>query len=255
MEIEDLRLTLMGFSTAFGWPRAPRPEAHDALVSLYLRIASLASAALLACEHAEYYAARALTRCISEHWMRFMTVAAGIAPHEFFREFKEAEEIDIDRRLRNCFENGEMPADLSGQLRGLLESTLRNPKPTDQQREKAREILRGYEFDKLSRGLLKFLKRGDGLDTPDARLSMAIAYAKFSACVHGGPVGHDYLTSAPSAEATFGTALDIISAWMTALTMTLGKVRGREDALTVRALELQAGILNRPLGVRMPGAP
>lgn len=245
--INRFRSALTSFSKALPPPTATPSGTDAALASLYLRIASLANAGLMACEEGEIYAARALTRCVSEHWMRLATIMSGSAPSEFFGELKEAESVDIDRRIRNCFPNGQIPSDVPSEIRSAIRSSLRSPQPTVEEYRRAREIVGRYQFDKLCSALLASLEASDGRDAVGEYGTMAFAYARFSACVHGGPFGHDYLTASPSAQVVWVTASDLLAAWMSALTLILRKFRGPEDSHTKAALEMQSALFAQHL--------
>jgi hypothetical protein len=245
--IKRLRLALTAFSKTFPPLPAPPSGTDAALTSLYLRIASLANTGLLACAESEIYAARALVRCVAEHWMRLMSIVAGSAPFEFFGELKEAEAVDIDRRMRNCFPNGQIPADMPAPVRSAIAGALRSPPPTADEHRRAKEIVQKYQFDKLCSVLLASLKVGDGKDDASGYGTMAFAYARFSGCVHGGPLGHDYLAPSPSATVVWWTAADLLAAWASALTLVLAKFRGPEDSHTKAALAIQSAIFAQHL--------
>jgi hypothetical protein len=246
-DIERLRVELSAFSKVFERLPASPSGTDAALTSLYLRIASLASAGLLACEQDEIYAARALARCLAEHWIRLMSIAAGSAPFEFFGELKDAESIDMDRRMRNCFPNEQIPTDVPAQVRSAIESALRNPVPTSGEKSHAKDVMKKYAFDQLISGLLASLNGGDGYDDVGGYGTMAFAYARFSSCVHGGPLGHEYLTSSPSATVASVTASDLLAPWTTALTLVLARLLGPEHSDTKAAFDIQRAIFGRHL--------
>lgn len=238
-DIARFRRELRTFSKLFEpLPAAPKGTG-DALTSLYLRIASLSSTGVLACADGEIYAARALTRCLSEHWMRFMSIVAGSATGDFFGDLKESEAVEIDRRMRNCFPTGRIPSDVPGEVRSAIASALIEPVPSKADRDRAQQVGQKFSFPELCKGLLAALKAHDGRDDAAYYGMMAFAYARFSACVHGGPLGHDYITSAPSAAVIANTASDLLVAWASALTMLLAKLRGLDDDETRKAIALR----------------
>jgi hypothetical protein len=259
MKVEETSAELARFREelrAFSKVLEPLPAApagtDDALLGLYLGIASLASVGVAACAEGDLYAARCLTRSVAEHWMRFMSIAAGSAPADFFSDLKDAEAVEIDRRMRNCLPNGQIPTDIPVHVRAAIQGALIQPEPSAAARAGAKDIVQKYQFDKLCRGMLNALKARDGQDDAGGYVSVAFAYARFSACVHGGPLGRDYLTSAPSAHAIASTACDIFVAWTSALTMLLAKTRGPDGHETKAALAVQDAFLAWATGPRGP---
>ena len=115
-----------------------------------------------------------------------------------------------------------------------------------------RGSLHRFDFAKLCLGLLGALKATDGHDGGGEYVTMAFAHARFSACAHGGPLGHDYITLAPSALVIASTADRSAAAWVSALTMALAKLRGPNHVDAKAALAIQHASVLWAAGPRGP---
>jgi hypothetical protein len=241
-DIARFRNELRSFSKLFEPLPAPA-DTHAALASLCMGIASLSSTGLMACSDGEIYAARALARAVAEHHTRFMSIVGGSVPASFFGDLDRAEAVDLDRRMRICLPNGQIPTDIPAPVRAEIQRALIDPEPTPAERRDAREMLQKFRFDPLFEGILTALKAHDGEDDPATYVTMLFAYARFSACIHGGPSGREFIVSQPSTFVVASTAADLIAPWVSSLTLLLAMLRGPGDPEARRAIDLHREFL------------
>jgi hypothetical protein len=128
-----------------------------------------------------------------------------------------------------------------------------NPAPAAADLKRAKQLEEQFSYAKLREGLYAKLKAHDGRDSEGDDGMMAFAYAQFSSCVHGGPLGHEYLAAVPDAQAVAATAADLLVPWSSALIMILTKSRSHNDTATKAAVAVQQALV-RWLGARFPAA-
>jgi hypothetical protein len=233
-EIEHWRQRLRAESADIR-PAVMPETGSDALVSLALRVGQIGSTGMFAAAEGDIYAARAMSRIASEHWVRALTLlddirASGDAPAgaHFWQDLRRAEAVVAHCLVLDWFQLGLSSPGLPDFVREQLRPLILNPAPDAAEAKSARATIGRYSF---KRGLDRLWKALDDKthDDDNSFGSLALTYPTLSGCIHAGPEAHSLLLLRDSI-ARVTAALDLAIPWVLTLVFLRTYLAGGDRA-------------------------
>jgi hypothetical protein len=264
-EIKEWRKQLRNASA--GLTAATNPQTGgDAVVDLGMRVASIASTGMLGAADGDIYAARALLRIASEHWIRLMLLVSDVrdlgeqmAGERYWKDLRRAENVKADKQVRDWFPAGLSEGILPEYLRAQIKALLLDPEPSAVERKTATETINRYSFKNTLRDLLSRL---DDPTTADRETfgTIAASYPVLSGCIHAGPDAHKWLLGG-GWQGRLAVAVDLATVWASVLVFVHTHQAGGNqlEAAVAEARALQgklafwAGVVMARIGLTTPG--